>query len=377
MTELRAVRRLRQEIEPLDDASFARIWSDIVGQSADEDDLDRLTKRELVPTFDLDRSPALSRKRWLLTAAAAALVVAGMGAVAGVRILTEESGPSAPAASPTTATAPNLTASPVPVTAVQYKLRLPAQNVEPTYVQHNAGVQHRIRGLVRALDGSTLSVNVMENCWGELPADMEQRDLAGLTWATAIEDTNRAYVTVDTCTMLALNAGADAPAWDANAVALMNGVQFADQIAINLPDGWQTIEIGRVGDWYSMSYDPAIEGVPGVTLTQMPGSTAGPLLADFAGRTISAITIDKSAGWQVPLDEDGWTQTIWQNDSGAMMLTSKGLSLDRIDQLISELTPATASDWATRYGDQGAGTSIATAEPACEPTTLLIPSPGA
>jgi hypothetical protein len=219
-----------------------------------------------------------------------------------------------------------------------------------------------------------LSINVFENFWGELPADMEQRTIGGLTWATTVEDTNRGYVSLDTCTMLSMNAGPDGAAWDANATSLMNSVRFADPIAIDLPDGWRTIEVGPVGDWYSMSFDAELEGTPAVTLTQTPGSNAGPLLADRAGYPIVEITIDGNPAWQVALDDD-WTQTIWQNDRGATMLTSKGLNPDGIRQFLTQLSPATASDWETRYSDQDAGANSFMPDPGCEPASLSINSP--
>ena len=256
-------------------------------------------------------------------------------------------------------------------TTEQPVLLLPAGEIEPTYVQHNAAMPHRSRGLVSAPDGSTLSVNLFENFWGELPAEMEQRDLSGSTWATTLEDTNRGYVTLDACMMLSLNAGPNGTAWDANAVALMNSVNFADTISIDLPEGWQLIELDTVGDWYSMSFDPEIAGIPGVTLTQMPESNAGPLLADLAGRPITAITINGKPAWQVPLPEDGWTQTIWQTDTGSMMLTAKDLSPEGITQFLTQLAPADPSDWDLRYKDQDVGADVAMPIPTCEETANL------
>lgn len=377
MSELRAVRRLRPDIEPLDDASFERIWSDVAGTSASDPNPTWSTEFDREQTFDIGAPPNTPRRHRALTAAAAALVLVGVGAVMGIRSLVDGPDPTVPAAQPPPAPASDDSGPLPPATVGEHVLVLPADSVEPTYVQRNAALPHRTRGLVSAPDGSTLSINLFENFWGELPAEMDQRDIGGLTWATTVEDTNRGYVTVDECTMLSVNAGPNGAAWDTDAVALMNSVRFTpDSITIDLPDGWQTIDVGPVGAWYSMSFDPGIEGSPDVTLTQMPGSNAGPLLADFAGRPVTAITIDGSPGWQVPLDNDGWTQTVWQNDSGSMMLTSKGLDPGRIDQLLTQLSPATASDWDTRYSDQDAGADSSIADPVCEPATLRGPSQG-
>jgi hypothetical protein len=263
-----------------------------------------------------------------------------------------------------------------PSTTEEAVLLLPTADIEPNYVQHNAALAHRTRGLVRAPDGSTLSINLLENDSANFSADVEQRGIGGLVWAALVEDNNRGYVTLDACNMLSLNAGPhSAEAWDANAVDLMNAVQFTDSLTIDLPDDWQVIEIGTVGDWYSMSFASGIEGVPGVTLTQMPGSNAGPLLADLAGRPITAVTIDGSPAWQIPMQEAGWTQTIWQNDNGSMMLTSNGLAPERIDQFLTELTPASAADWHARYNDQDVGRDMTMPIPSCGPLTLSVNNP--
>jgi hypothetical protein len=376
MNELRALRRIRPEIEPLDEATFEGIWGSIIGIPEQRSESPRQPDPDLGPLFALETAPNSSARRRLLTVAAAVLVVIGVGAVVGVRAVGDESNqPAATAQPPADTGSTNSDAMP-PSTTEEAVLLLPTADIEPNYVQHNAALAHRTRGLVRAPDGSTLSINLLENDSANFSADVEQRGIGGLVWAALVEDNNRGYVTLDACNMLSLNAGPhSAEAWDANAVDLMNAVQFTDSLTIDLPDDWQVIEIGTVGDWYSMSFASGIEGVPGVTLTQMPGSNAGPLLADLAGRPITAVTIDGSPAWQIPMQEAGWTQTIWQNDSGSMMLTSNGLAPERIDQFLTELTPASAADWHARYNDQDVGRDMTMPIPSCGPLTVSVNNP--
>lgn len=376
MNELRAVRRLRPDVRPLDQASFDRIWGDVSGAPVLERESSPTVDPDVAAVLELDATPnPAGGRRVLATAAAALLVTLGVGSVVAVRALVDGTAQPAPTAQPPAASAWTAPETPPPATTDAPVLLLPAVDIEPTYVQHIAALPHRNRGLVSAPDGTTLSINLYENFWDAPSTDVEQREIGALSWATMVEDVNRGYVTSDACTMLSLNAGPNGEAWDANAVALMNSVQFSDPITIDLPEGWQIIELGTLGDWYSMSFDPGIEGVPGVTLTQMPGSNAGPLLADLAGRPLTAITIDGNPAWQVPLPEDGWTQTIWQNETGSMMLTAKGLTPADIDQFLTQLSPAPVSDWDTRYSEHDAG-PIHMFGPTCEPAALRVNNPG-
>jgi hypothetical protein len=376
MNELRALRRLRPEIQPPEDATFERIWGDITGTPGQGRDSSQQTETDIAPLFALEASPNSFVARRVLTGAAAVLVVMGVGAILGVSALLDHANQPAATVQLPADTASNAPRSSPSAISEELVLLLPGADVDPEFVQHDAALPHRSRGLVRAPDGSTLSINLYENHWGELPTDTEQREIGDAIWATTTNGTIRGYVTLDACNMVVLDAGPDGAVWDAHAVELMNAVQFKDSLTIDLPDGWQVIEIGTVGNWYSMSFDTSIEGVPGVQLTQMPGSSAGPLLADLAGRGISAITIDGNPAWQIPMEEAGWTQTVWQNDMGAMMLTSKDMTPERIDQFLTELTPASAADWDARYREKDVGRDMTMPVPPCGPLTLSVNNPG-
>lgn len=325
-----------------------------------------------------------SHGRWFASAAAVVLLVAGLGLISArrgdSRAPADQTSSTRPASSlpgpaiglgEPKATAATDTSNLAETPSTGNVLLLPSADVEMVYVQHDPAVPHRVRGLVSAADGSTFSINLYENYWGELPTDTEQREINGSTWANARGD-SRTYVTLDQCTMLTLDAGPNASPWNDNALALIGGTKFADPVTVDLPEGWNVIAVGSVGDWYSMTFDPEIAGIPRVTLTQTPGTSAGPLLADLAGRPIENVIINGNPGWQIPLPEPGWYQTIWQNDNGAMMLLSNGLTPDAIGQLVAQLTPASGADWDNRYSNQDVGPDGTIADPNCAPAAITI-----
>lgn len=241
-------------------------------------------------------------------------------------------------------------------------LLLPDAAVQPAYVQSEPALAHRTRGVVRAPSGATFTVNVFE-AFGGVQAEAEERVVGGLTWSTQLEDRNRTYVSVGECAMFAINAGEGAAAWSDETLDLLAGLSLGDAAVIDLPDGWSTLDLGTVGVWYLMSFDPGA-GATDVTLTQMPGSTAGPILADFPGHPIEAVTFRDGPAWWVTLD-DGWTVLVWATDAGAFSLTSEDLSLDELAVVVDGLTETTRDEWQRRYSAIDGGASTTTPSPNC------------
>lgn len=258
----------------------------------------------------------------------------------------------------------------VPGTGPSLQLLLPSDDVVPSYAQRNAALPQRTLGLVQAPSGATYSVNVTEDFWGELPAEFDQRTIGATTWATGEEDSNRAYVSIAECAMVSVSAGPDRTAWSDEALAMLAAVEAGDPITFDLPEGWSTLAVGPFGEWFGMSFDPG-DGLADVTLTQMPGSSAGPILADLVGRPTESVVFRDTPAWLVTLDDAGWSTLVWADDRGAFSIQSKDRSLDQLAAIVDGLSTVSVDEWQQRYAAIDAGPSVQMFEPTCEVPGLV------
>ncbi len=328
--------------------------------------------------FDPDAVPMTSlampeARRWTLVAAAAIAVV-GVG---GVLAISDRPAP----ADLTPATAPGKTAleSPSPTAAEEpddrglETLLYPGTIGGAATATTIAAPGGRAAGSLISPTGNLFSVNMMENFWGSVPAELEQRTIGTISFAAGTEDGLTAYTALNTCSMIGI--GNRSPAfqpWSAEATQLLEATDFAGSNAsISVPAGWTSLGAGSLGVIYELHFDASATNQE-VTMWQMPDTPIGTLLSQFSRGSALETTIGGTPAWLLQgTDGDPYNYLAWDASGTAAMVGLPHGDEAQLQSIASSLRVGHATDWANALNSQpGAAAADASAQEAESGNTI-------
>jgi len=336
--------------------------------------LERTMQHVAATAPNTELEPPVASRRWIGSVAAAAVLVVGLAA-AGLALSSrhDAESPLSPAAD---ASAP-VAAGPTGLGGLLLPPSVTTTGTEAMKVAVPAG---RVAASVVSPDGDLFVLNVMENFWGALPADWEQRPVGANVVGAGDEDGNIAYATVNQCSLVAINdRSATVTDWSNNATSVLDQLTLdGSAVSIALPSGWTSLGSSPINDYYSLSFSsPTSAGPAEGVLYQMPGSTASALLAQVATTSPTQTTFNGQPAWFVTAQGGTDRYLAWATAGGAAIVTIKGASDAELQQFAATLTTGHADVWARLLGGSGSSTttpSTIVASPAadCGVHTLTV-----
>ena len=206
----------------------------------------------------------------------------------------------------------------------------------------------RAAGALISPTGNVYTVNVMENFWGSLPVDLEQRTIGTIDVAVGNQDGTLAYTALNRCTMIGIgNRSPESQPWSAEAFQLLGATTLTQTSAsISVPAGWTSLGAGSLGTIYELHFD-ASSDVQGVVLWQMPGTPVGTLLSQFSPGAAIATTADGATAWLLRgTDGDPYNYLAWDAAGSAAMVGVPHGDEAQFQSVVSSLRAGHAAEWA-------------------------------
>ncbi len=249
----------------------------------------------------------------------------------------------------------------------------------------------RYSALVSSPTGRLFTINVMENFWGEFPANTPTRTVNGRTFGL---DGPLSYTLLTTCSMtVTLASTPDAPgntasAWEPDVLALLSAESVDHGVnTVTLPTGWAVVTQPNA-QATAYQYSVNIGGGHGrASIWVVPGATAAAIFGAYGPPDqIRRIDFDGHPAWfsSVRATAPGASETnyhlTWEAGGNAYDIVARTATEEQLVAFARTLAPAAIGDLKDINGAAGSVATTATlaSEPtptgACRPRSLVINS---
>jgi hypothetical protein len=211
--------------------------------------------------------------------------------------------------------------------------------------------------LVSAPDGSIFRIVVNNAAGFETTPDVPTQEHNNRTYTVEDASGSRFYRSLDQCAEIGVFQSGSTPAWNADATAVLDGLEVVGQTAtLTLPPGWTSHGAGVAQTPVQISFSAQLDNASRqVSLMQIPNTNVAAVM--IGDEPLVQATFDGHLAWT----RDGAVHRslYWQDGDTAVSLVSTEASSTELQQVASELERNHATDLAghiTSFDPQPSGT---------------------